>query len=148
MILKIGKALNSFRTGLNCAQSVVTTYSDEFEFDYHLACNLSFGFGGGMGKMQETCGAVAGAFMVLSIFNSKINQSCFKNEENNLSIKLFTHKFKLIHGTINCKSLLNCDLNTVEGQFFIKEHNLRESVCEKCISDSIIILEELLEIKK
>ena len=36
--------------------------------------------------------------------------------------------------------------DTDEGQQFAKDNNLYETVCEKCISDSILILEDMLGI--
>ncbi len=60
-------AVESFRSGLNCAQSVVAAYADEMSFDRNLALSISCGFGGGMGRLQETCGAATGAFMILGI---------------------------------------------------------------------------------
>jgi len=46
---------------------------------------------------------------------------------------------------MNCRSLLNCDLKTEEGQQYFRDQHLSETVCEKCIGDSIRILERLLE---
>jgi C_GCAxxG_C_C family probable redox protein len=140
------KAIRTFRSGLNCAQAVLTTYSEHLEFDNSLALNLSCGFGGGMGRLQETCGAVTGAFMVLGIFNGKrYTDNASKKEVTYSMIQNLSEKFKSIHGATDCKSLLKCDLKTEQGQLFAKENNLFETVCEKCISDSIGIIEELIE---
>jgi C_GCAxxG_C_C family probable redox protein len=139
------KAIASFKTGLNCAQAVLTAYSDDLNFDNDLALSISCGFGGGMGRLQETCGAVTGSFMVLSIYNSKkFTDNKDKKEETYSMIQEFSNNFTSIHGSMDCKSLLNCDLKTKEGQQYIEENNLTEKVCEKCISDSIGIIEELL----
>lgn len=54
-------------------------------------------------------------------------------------------KFKEINGTTDCLALIKCDLKTEEGHRYAKENNLFETVCEKCISDSIGIIEELIE---
>ena len=70
------KAIQSFQSGMNCAQAVVTAYADRLKFDPDLAAGLSCGFGGGMGRLQQTCGALTGAFMVLGIHNSRL-YSCF-----------------------------------------------------------------------
>ncbi|MEA4841537.1 MAG: C-GCAxxG-C-C family (seleno)protein [Bacteroidales bacterium] len=42
----------SFRSGLNCAQAVITAYADKLNFDYKQALCLSCGFGGGIFWMQ------------------------------------------------------------------------------------------------
>ena len=68
------KAIRSFKSGLNCAQAVLTSYSDELKFDNNMALSVACGFGGGMGRLQETCGAVTGSFMVLGIHTVKNSQ--------------------------------------------------------------------------
>jgi len=143
---KEDKAILTFRSGANCAQAVLTAYSDELKLDNNLAMSISCGFGGGMGRLQETCGAVTGSFMVLGIYNSnRFIDNKDKKEETYSMIQKFSKKFQSIHGPLQCSSLLNCDLKMEEGQAFMKENNLAEKVCEKCISTSIGILEELLE---
>lgn len=139
------KALSTFRSGLNCSQAVLTAYSDDLNFDNGLALNISSGFGAGMGRLQETCGAVTGAYMVLSIYNgNQYENNILKKEESYLMIQKFSESFKQIHGSSDCKRLLNCDLRTEEGNNYAKENNLFEIVCEKCISDSINIVNKLL----
>lgn len=139
-------ALESFRSGLNCSQAVLKTYCNRLNIDKDLALNISCGFGGGMGRLQETCGAVTGAYMVLSIFNGiKFPDNKDKKEGSYSMIQMFSKRFKSIHGTTDCKSLLNCDLKTEEGQRYAKENRLFETLCEQCISDSINILEDLIQ---
>ena len=139
-------AVESFKSGLNCAQSVLTTYASKLDIDIKLAKDIASGFGGGMGKLQLTCGAVTGSFMVLSQYNSKNFVDDKKRKENtNMMIQKFSDNFISINGTMDCSSLLKCDLNTEEGQSYARENNLYERVCEKCVSDSIGIIEELIQ---
>lgn len=140
------KAISLFTSGLNCAQSVLTAYTEKMNFDNTLALNISCGFGGGMGRLQETCGAVTGAFMVLSIYNGK------KYSENGVRkimtysmIQDFNSKFVARHGTSNCRALLNCDLTTEEGLLYYQKNHLSETVCEKCIRSSIQIINALID---
>jgi hypothetical protein len=46
------KATESFRGGLNCAQAVVTAFSEELKYDNNMALSVACGFGGGMGRMN------------------------------------------------------------------------------------------------
>lgn len=138
-------AIRSFKSGLNCAQSVISAYVTDLSFDNNLAMSLSCGFGGGMGRLQETCGAVTGSFMVMGIYNCKKDSDTQASKDKTYSmVRSFSDKFKAIHGTIDCKSLLKCDLQTEEGRQFMKDNKLSEFVCEKCISDSVRILNELI----
>jgi C_GCAxxG_C_C family probable redox protein len=140
------RAIESFRAGLNCTQAVVTSYSGELNFDKDLGLQIACGFGGGMGRLQETCGAVTGSFMVLGIYTcAKFAENSRRKEETYSMIQKFDEKFKQLHGTTNCHSLLNCDLRTEEGHRYAKENNLFETICEKCITDSMEIIDGLIE---
>jgi C_GCAxxG_C_C family probable redox protein len=143
---KQDKAISSFRSGLNCAQSVVTAYSDSLNFDKNLALGISCGFGGGMGRLQETCGAATGSFMVLGIYNCNLySDNKERKEKTYAMVQKFSKEFKAIHGVMDCKSLLNCDLKTEEGHRFAVENKLFDTICEKCITDSIGIIDGLIE---
>jgi C_GCAxxG_C_C family probable redox protein len=141
------KAIETFRSGLNCSQAVLTAYSERLDFDNDLALSISCGFGGGMGRLQETCGAVTGSFMVLGIHTCKrYRDNKTRKEESYKLVQEFSRQFKQLNGTTDCIDLLKCDLKTEEGNRIAKEKNLFGTVCEKCISDSIGIIEELIKI--
>lgn len=146
METKEEKAIRTFRSGLNCAQAVLTCYSDIFEFDFDFALNISAGFGGGMGRLQETCGAVTGSYMVMGIVNGKkYSDNATKKEVTYKMIQSFSEKFTSFNGSTDCRSLLKCDLRTEEGHRYAVENNLFGTTCEKCILDSVRILDEILE---
>jgi C_GCAxxG_C_C family probable redox protein len=141
------KAIESFRDGLNCAQAVLTGYADELNFDNNMALGISCGFGGGMGRLQETCGAVTGSYMVLGIYNSlRYPDNKTRKEETYTMVQKFSARFRQLNGSTDCRALLNCDLKTEEGNRFAKENNLFGTVCEKCISDSFGIIDDLVQI--
>jgi C_GCAxxG_C_C family probable redox protein len=56
-----------FAEGFNCAQSVFSPFCEDLGLDKKTALKISSGFGGGMAHMNETCGAVTGAFMALGL---------------------------------------------------------------------------------
>jgi C_GCAxxG_C_C family probable redox protein len=140
------QAINTFRSGLNCAQAVLTAYSEKLSFDKDFAISVSCGFGGGMGRLQETCGAVTGAFMVLGIYNSKqYVENKERKDKTYFMVRDFNRKFTDIYHTTSCKGLLGCDLNTDEGQQYAKDHNVHGTICEKCITDAVGIVEEMIK---
>jgi C_GCAxxG_C_C family probable redox protein len=143
------KAIMNFRAGYNCAQAVVTAYSEQLGFDQELAAGLACGFGAGMGRMQETCGTVTGAFMVIGLNSYRKRTDPVERKEHAYPlIREFNKRFIERYGTNNCRKLLNCDLMTEEGRQYLKDNNLHETVCEKCIADSIRILEEILPLSQ
>ena len=142
-------AIAFFHSGLNCAQSVLLAYSERFNIDKELALSLSCGFGAGIGRLQETCGAALSSFMVISLYNcNKYHDNNDRKEFTYSMIQDFNEKFIEIHGTSNCKSLIKCDLKTIEGRRYAKENGLFDNICTKCIKDSITILENMISINK
>ena len=140
------RAIETFRSGLNCSQAVFTAYSEKLNYDNDLALSVSCGFGGGMGRLQETCGAVTGSFMVLGVHTCKRHtDNKTRKEETYKLVQEFSKQFKQINGTTNCIDLLRVDLKTEEGNRIAKEKNLFGTVCEKCISDSIRIIDDLIK---
>ena len=145
MISKKTKAIEAFKTGMNCAQSVLLAYSDELKFDDNLAFQITSGFGGGMGRLQKTCGAVTGAFMVIGIHNcGKYPNHDLQTYNNRAMIQEFNRKFLSKHNSTDCSELMACNMNTEEGRDYAKENRLKEIVCEKCVADSIDIVNTLI----
>ena len=136
------KALHSFYNGMNCSQSVLTAYADHLKFDPEMALSVSAGFGGGMGKMQKTCGAVTGAFMVLGIYNSKKHaDNIDARDATNEMVQRFTHYFKALYGSLECKTILDCDFSTNEGEKRFVDKDMKKNICSKCISSSVKLIE-------
>lgn len=61
------QAAENFLSGCNCAQSVLLAFSDETGLDDATAMRIASGFGGGMARMREVCGAVSGMFMAAGL---------------------------------------------------------------------------------
>ena len=51
------------KAGCNCAQAVVLSYADKLPLEVETLKKLAAGYGGGMGCMEGTCGALVGAVM-------------------------------------------------------------------------------------
>ena len=142
------KAIQSFRSGLNCAQSVITAYADRLKYDANQAARLSCGFGGGMGRLQQTCGALTGSFMVLGMYYSqRIPDQVERKEITYAAVRKLHSDFKLKCGAADCRTLLGCDLQTEEGMRFHKETNQSKTICEKCIAAAVELLDEMMKEK-
>ena len=61
------KAVTTFTNGYSCSQAVVSAYAEQFGLDHDTALRIAGGFGGGMGRRGEVCGALTGAFMVIGL---------------------------------------------------------------------------------
>ena len=138
------KAIKAFRKGNNCAQSVLSVYADELQFDKDLSMEIASGFGAGMGRLQETCGAVTGAFMVIGLYNSNKYKNVAEGKEASIKmIQDFNEQFVKLHASNKCRDILKCDLKTIEGQKYYISNKLPEKVCEKCIASAVEIIEKM-----
>ena len=64
---RIQKAVELFKSGYNCSQSVVAAFADMYGFTQEQAVRMSASFGGGIGRMRETCGAACGLFLIAGL---------------------------------------------------------------------------------
>ena len=105
---RVEKARRLFKEGgYNCCQAVVLAYNDVFGLEDELAASLSSGFGGGMGRMREVCGAVSGMVMLAGMIRPASDPSV-KNwrTANYALVQEMAGEFKEINGSIVCKELL------------------------------------------
>lgn len=101
------KAKALFLEGYNCAQAVFGAFADELGLDFETAMKLSSGFGGGMGRLREVCGAVSGMFMV---FDMKYGYTSPTDKEAKMAlyahIQTLAKSFEKENSSIICRELL------------------------------------------
>lgn len=143
---RIQIAYTQFDNGFNCAQSVVYSFCDEINLDKEIALKISSGFGGGMGRMEEVCGAVTGGIIVIGAKYGRDSAADSGSTEITYSkTQELMNKFKENHGTYICRRLINdCDLKTEDGQKIFRELDLKNKVCKSCIASVIENLEEII----
>lgn len=144
--MKEKEALEYFRNGFNCAQAVFAPFAKENEIPEAHALKIAGGFGGGMGRLQATCGAVTGAYMAIGLKHGKSlgDEGIEKREKTYELVRTFDAAFKKQFTTTSCWELLRCDLMTDEGKKNFSENKLNEKVCEPCILQAVRILEQLI----
>lgn len=115
------KAYEYFNRGMNCAQSVLCAFSDEIGIDEATALKLSLPFGGGMGRMRLTCGAVTGMIMAYGlIYGVDTVPTHDEKLENYKGVQELCDKFKSVNrGSVICAELLG--LKEPEGTYVPQE---------------------------
>ena len=143
--MKESLALKKFKDGLNCAQSVLYHCAEKAGIDTNTAVKAATGFGGGMGRMQEVCGAVTGGILAINYRHGRN-----ENEEKKAQDKAYEkvrnlfQEFEKENGSCLCKTLLKgVDLKTEEGHRMMKEKNMIE-VCYKCVDSAARIMDSIL----
>ena len=144
---KTKEALEYFRNKFNCSQSVLTPFGTEFHLSADECLKIATAFGGGMGRQQQTCGAVTGALMAIGLkYGKGINDDEAKKQFTYSKTREFFEEFIKIHGSTNCRELLDgLDMTDPEGHKKIIERNLFELKCEKYVADAVKITEKLLK---
>jgi C_GCAxxG_C_C family probable redox protein len=143
---RIELALYKLKSGYNCAQAVLFSFCDEIGLEEDLALKLATGFGSGMGKKQEVCGAISGGIMVI---NARYGRGQKENNAATEGCYQKTHalmdRFEQRHGTYLCRQLLDgCELATKKGMLLYKAKGLRKKTCTPCVQSVVEILEEIL----
>ena len=107
---KSDEAKQLFLSGANCAQAVLGAFHQECEMDFDAAMRLTSGFGAGMGRLREVCGAVSGMFMAASLIRgtSKYNDKTAKDAHYAL-IQELAGEFRKETGSLICRELLGLE---------------------------------------
>jgi C_GCAxxG_C_C family probable redox protein len=140
------EALEYHNRGFNCAQSVFTVFAKEHGIPEAQALKVAAGLGSGMGRLQATCGAVTGAYLAIGLKHGKSlgDEGMEKREKTYELVRTFDKNFKGQFKTTSCRELLGCDLLTDQGKKFYSDNKLGEKVCERCIQESVRIVERIL----
>ena len=107
-------------------QYILHTYADVAGISEDDAMNIAGAFGGGMGNMEGTCGALVGSGLVLGL----VNKDKVKSMKQ---MRQIMTKFQERNGATQCKLLKGVGTKVV----------LRE--CPDCVADAAEFLEEQLE---
>jgi C_GCAxxG_C_C family probable redox protein len=140
---RIKKAEELYLEGYNCAQAIIGAYKEKLGHSTSILMDTATGFGGGMGKLQNTCGAVTGAFIVMSSLNKQNTPGA--EEKLNQDIQTFARHFREEFGALYCKALIEYDLNTEEGIQDAQKNKVFEKKCTNYVRTSVEILENILE---
>ncbi len=101
------KAMDLFKEGFNCSQSVFLAFEDMYKMDHKTALRLSSSFGGGMGRLREVCGAVSGMFMTAGVLYGYDDPKDYEAKKNHYErIQQLAKEFESRNGSIVCRQLL------------------------------------------
>lgn len=141
------RAIELFKQGYNCSQSVFGAFCEECNMDFETALKLSSSFGGGMGRLREVCGAVSGMFMVAGM------KYGYSNPKDNISkaehykrIQELAEQFKEKNGSLVCRELLGL---STQSESYIPEKRTDEYYkkrpCAEIVGDAAEIIDEFMK---
>jgi C_GCAxxG_C_C family probable redox protein len=144
-VSRVETAVRTFEHGFSCSQSVLSAFADPADMSRESALRVAAGFGGGIARTGETCGAVTGAVMALGLRHCGVPTDDPQAKERAYPpVREFITRFKGRHGTIECRQLIGCDIGTPEGLQRAREQGVFTTLCTKFVRDAAEILESLL----
>ena len=101
------EAKNNFLNGMNCAQSVLCAFRDRCGLNRDTALKLASGFGAGIARQREVCGAVSGICMAADLIRGP-GEGTDKaaKDEHYAFIRELCDAFREETGSIICRELL------------------------------------------
>lgn len=148
---RIELAVSLFKEGYNCSQSVVAAFADMYGFTREQALRMSASFGGGIGRMRQTCGAACGLFLVAGLETGCTEGSNREGKEANYKlVQQLAEEFKKRNGSLICAQLLGLDKSaptpaTPEAR---TAEYYKKRPCVKMVEEAARIWVEHLEKKK
>lgn len=141
------RAMELFKEGYNCSQSVFAAFCEECGMDFETALKISSSFGGGMGRLREVCGAVSGMFMVAGMKYGYIDpKDRLSKAEHYKRIQQLAGEFKEKNGSIICRELLGL---STQSESYIPEARTDEYYkkrpCAELVGDAAEIMYEFMK---
>ncbi len=143
----IDQADHNFAAGCNCAQAVGAAFAEDEGMARDTALRAMSGFGGGIGRTGETCGAVSGAVFILGLhFGADIPGDDPEAKARLYArVRDFLARFTALHGAVTCRALLGCDIGTEEGFQRMRAEKMHEIRCAVFVHDAAALVEQMLQ---
>lgn len=135
-------AIQNFREGYNCAQSVIKAYADVIGIDEKKLLSLSSTLGTGMGGLKQTCGAVSAMFMILGAIENNSEADPLERANLYKKVRLLGEKFQNENSSLNCKDLIDYTMSDEFDEKFSKEKYNYKRPCEKFVMNVCELIDE------
>ena len=137
-----------FLKGYNCAQAVFCDFTDVTGYDLDTSARIASSFGGGLGRLRETCGAVSAAALVLGIIKGYDDPADYEAKKRHYAlVREFADRFKEENMSINCRELLTSAGLTPESGGDPEQRSekfYQKRPCPRLICDAARILDEMI----
>ena len=141
------QAMEYFKEGYNCAQSVFLAFCDLTGFDKITALHISAPFGGGFGRQREVCGAVSGMCMALGVLYGydDATDTCAKAAHYK-AVQDICAEFRNRVGSIICRELLKEDgKDTAHTPSDRTETYYKKRPCAELVGEAADILDTYIK---
>lgn len=149
---RIQLAVELFRQGYNCSQSVCAAFADKYGYTLEQALRMSSSFGGGIGRMRMTCGAACGMFILAGLETGCVEGKDKEGKEANYRlVQRLAEEFTKRNGSLICAELLGLTPKKQESDPVPEARTpeyYKKRPCLKTIEEAARIWVEYLQNKK
>jgi C_GCAxxG_C_C family probable redox protein len=140
----VSEAQALFEGPYNCAQAVLSPFSERFGLPQATALKMTTPFGGGIGHTGQVCGAVSGAIMAIGLAQGSAIGDKPQKEACYATARAFQARFLALHSAVTCPGLLGLDLGDPDEYAQAREMGVFHSRCPVFVGDAVRITAELL----
>ncbi|MBO5935216.1 MAG: C_GCAxxG_C_C family protein [Clostridia bacterium] len=140
-------AIALFEEGFNCAQAVSAAFCEETGVSKEAMVKMASGFGGGIGRLREVCGAVSGMVLVANmLYGYESPTDTDTKMEWYKEIQSIVLEFKARNGSYVCHELLNLPENDDKSPVPEKRtaEYYRKRPCKEIVGEAAEILEKFI----
>jgi C_GCAxxG_C_C family probable redox protein len=125
-------ARDVFNSGYSWAQSVLHVLQEAQGFP--CITELASGFGGGIGREQDVCGAIAGGTIAIGYRagQGKRDQKEIADAARPAARRMY-EGFRARFGAVDCRELTGFDFNVPEGYQQFQASDKKNEVCHPCV---------------
>ena len=134
-----------FDSGLFCAEAVLLAMARRLGVESPLIPNIATGLCSGMARSGQTCGALSGAVLGLSLVGGRDNPDALAGEAYGL-VRPLVMQFEKRFGCTTCSELLGCDLATPEGQRIFRMDRLGTTHCRVYTGAAFAMAMDILDL--
>jgi C_GCAxxG_C_C family probable redox protein len=103
----VGKARDLFDGGYSCAESTLKVLLEMYGLEDNGIWTAASGFGGGVGRLQSVCGALAGGTIVLGLLAGRTAEDPSKTADIvRPAVQRLVNGFEARFGHMNCGDLV------------------------------------------
>ena len=101
------RAEQFFLDGYNCCQAVLLAFEDILDADRSTLLRMASGFGGGIARLREVCGAFSAMAMIAGFLSPAEDPSDMNQRRDNYAlVQKFAARFKEEKGSVVCREIL------------------------------------------
>ena len=138
------RAKEKFLQGYACSQAVALAFCDVMGLEEEVVSKMMLPFGGGLGRLRLTCGAVSGMAAVIGMVCAKAENTPENKKETYAITQELCGKFQTETGSLICAELLS-GMNVPVQVGGVAEARTSEYYRKRSCADIVALAAQIIE---